>query len=176
MKVGVIVMETMNNCTAMETKLADMLLDPEAAPAKVKTHVAECESCRKQLDELRATMSLMDTWTTPEPSPYFMTRLNARMREEREAPPQGWFQRLRARIAYGPSLHARPLAAMALTVMLLVGGGAYLEITNIEQPAPPPDPNTAVVHDLQNLDSNSQVLDQLESLSSQPAGEDAQQQ
>ena len=156
----------MNKCTAMDEKLADMLLDPEAAPAKVKTHVAECESCRKELEELRATMSLMDSWTTPETSPYFMTRLNARMREERDAPPQGWFQRLRARVAYGPPMHARPMAAMALTVMLLVGGGAYLGITNVEEVQRPPDVNAAVVHDLQTLDSNAQVLDQLETISS----------
>lgn len=167
-------METMNKCTAMETKLADMLLDLEAAPAKVKQHVAECESCRKELEELRATMALMDAWTVPEPSPYFMTRLNARMREEREAPPEGWFQRLRARIAYGPPVHARPLAAMALTVMLLVGGGAYLGITNIEQPQQRPDTDAAVVHDLQTLDSNAQVLDQLESISGSSNTEDAQ--
>jgi hypothetical protein len=169
-------METMNKCTAMETKLPDLLLDPDAASATVKTHVAECESCRNELEELRATMSLMDTWTAPEPNPYFMTRLDARMREEREAPPQGWFQRLRARVAYGPSMHARPLAAMALTVMLLVGGGAYLGVTNVEQTQPKPDADAAVVHDLQTLDSNSQVLDQLESLSSTPAGDDTQQQ
>ena len=167
-------MKTMNKCTAMEEKLADLLLDPEAAPAKVKTHVAECESCRKELDDLRATMALMDTWTTPETSPYFMTRLNARMREEREAPPQGWFQRLRARIAYGPPMHARPLAAMALTVTLLVGGGAYLGITNVEQVVPKPSPEAAVVHDLQTLDSNAQVLDQLETLSGSPNTDDAQ--
>ena len=167
-------METMNKCTAMDEKLADLLLDPEAAPAKVKTHVAECESCRKELEELRATMSLMDAWTTPEPSPYFMTRLNARMREEREAPPQGWFQRLRARIAYGPPMHARPMAAMALTVMLLVGGGAYLGISNIEQPQPNTDKDAAVVHDLQTLDSNAQVLDQLETLSGTQNADDAQ--
>ena len=105
-------METMKKCTAMEEKLAEMLLDPEAAPAKVKTHVAECESCRRELDEMRATMALMDAWTTPEPNPYFMTRLNARMREERQAPPQGWLERLRARFTYGPRMHARPVAAM----------------------------------------------------------------
>ena len=167
-------MDTMSKCTAMETKLADMLLDPEAAPAKVKTHVAECESCRKELEELRATMALMDTWTTTEPSPYFMTRLNARMREEREAPPQGWLQRLRARIAYGPPVHARPIAAMALTVMLLVGGGTYLGVTNIEQPTPNAGPDAAVVHDLQTLDNNAQVLDQLETLSANSTNEDAQ--
>ena len=161
-------METMNKCTAMETKLADMLLDPEAAPAKVKTHVAECDSCRKELEAMRATMAAMDAWTVPEPSPYFMTRLGARMREEREAPPQTWFERIRARFAYGPQMHARPLAAMALTVMLLVGGGAYLGVTNIEQPQPPQGPQAAVVHDLQTLDSNAQVLDQLEAISDNP--------
>lgn len=164
-------METMNKCTVMEAKLADMLLDPETAPAKVKTHVAECERCRRELEAMRATMALMDAWTAPEPNPYFMTRLNARMREEREAPPQSWFQRLRARLAYGPPMHTRPLAAMALTVMLLVGGGTYLGVTNVEQPQPKPDTDAAVVHDLQTLDSNAQVLDQLESISST---EDAQ--
>jgi len=166
----------MNKCTAMDEKLADLLLDPEAAPAKVKTHVAKCASCQKELEELRATMSVMDTWMTPEPSPYFMTRLNARMREEREAPPQGWFQRLRARIAYGPPMHARPLAAMALTVMLLVGGGAYLGISNVEQVQLKPSPEAAVVHDLQTLDSNAQVLDQLEMLSGTQNADDTQQQ
>jgi len=157
----------MNKCTAMETKLADMLLDPEAAPAKVKTHVAECDSCRKELEEMRATMAAMNAWTVPEPSPYFMTRLGARMREEREAPPQSWLQRMRARFAYGPQMHARPLAAMALTLMLLVGGGTYLGVTNIEHPQAP-DRDAAVVHDLQTLDSNAQVLDQLEAISDNP--------
>ena len=32
---------------------------------------------------MRATMALLDTWKAPEPSPYFMTRLGARLREER---------------------------------------------------------------------------------------------
>src|SRR5215831_10090173 len=161
-------MKTMNKCIAMEEKLADLLLDPDAAPAKVKTHVAECVSCQKELEELRATMGLMDAWTSPEPSPYFMTRLNARMREEREAPPQRWYQRIRARYVYGPSMHARPLAAMALTVLLLVGGGAYLEMTNIEQPQPKQSSEANVVRDLQTLDSNAQVLDQLEAISDNP--------
>jgi hypothetical protein len=161
-------MKTMNKCTAMEDKLADLLLDPEAAPAKVKTHVAECASCQNELQELRATMGLMDAWTAPEPSPFFMTRLNARMHEEREAPRKSWFQRIRDRYTYGPQMHAGPLAATALTVMLLLGGGAYLGVTNIETPPPKPDAEAAVVHDLQTLDSNAQVLDQLEAISDNP--------
>jgi hypothetical protein len=156
---------TMKKCTAMETKLADMLLAPESVPAKVSAHVATCESCSRELGELRGTMELLDGWEAPEPSPYFLTRLNARLDEERRSAPAGWLERLRARLTYGPQLHARPVAAMALTVVLLLGGGTYLSITNSEQSLQAP-PQAAVVHDLQMLDNNAQLLDQLESLSS----------
>jgi hypothetical protein len=61
-------------------------------------------------------------------------------------------------------MHVRPLAAMALTVMLLLGGGAYLDIANWDQAAPPSE-HAAVVHDLQTLDNNSQLLDQMEAMS-----------
>ncbi len=147
----------------MESELADLLLDPDAVPAKVRAHVDACEHCRGELAELTATMSLLDTWKGPEPSPYFLTRLDARMREELEAPPEGWFARLRDRLAFGPSMHVRPLAAMALAVMLLVGGGAYLGVTDLDQTANPTP--TAVVHDLQTLDNNAQLLDQMEAMS-----------
>ena len=155
-----------NNCTGMDQKLADMLLDPGAVPAKVQAHFAECDGCRQQLAELRATLAFLDTWEAPEPNPYFMTRLDARLREERAAAPAGWFARLRARFVYGPSMHVRPLAAMALSVLLLLGGGTYLGVTNGDQPAA--QPVQAVVHDLQTLDSNAQLLDQMEALSSNP--------
>jgi len=166
-------MKTLNKCTEMETKLAELLLDPDSASAKVKTHVAECDSCQKELEELRATMGLLDGWVAPEPSPYFLTKLDARMREERQAPPASWWERLRARLAYGPSMHARPLAALALTVMLLVGGGTYLGVTNWEQP-PAPQGDAAVVHDLQTLENNAQLLDQLESITDNPNIDDSE--
>jgi anti-sigma factor RsiW len=148
----------------METELATLLLDPAAVPAKVRAHVEECERCHTELAELRATTELMDTWESPEPSPYFLSRLDARMREERQAAPEGWFARLRDRLVYGPAMHVRPLAAMALAVMLLVGGGTYLGVTDMEQPAVQPG-QTAVVHDLQTLDNNAQLLDQMEAMS-----------
>ena len=166
-------MKTLNKCTEMETKLAELLLDPDSASAKVKTHVAECDSCQKELEELRATMGLLDGWVAPEPSPYFLTRLDARMREERQAPPASWWERLRARWTYGTSIHGRPLAALALTVMLLVGGGTYLGVTNWEQP-PAPQGDAAVVHDLQTLENNAQLLDQLESITDNPNIDDSE--
>jgi hypothetical protein len=153
-----------NKCTGMDQKLADLLLDPDSAPVNVTTHVAGCEDCHRQLEELRATMMLLDTWEAPEPNPYFMTRFEARLREERKAAPAGWLERLRARVLYGQHMHARPLAAMALTALLVLGGGAYLGVTDWEQPTPAPG-QAAVVHDLQTLDSNAQLLDQLETIS-----------
>lgn len=152
-----------NICAGMETKLAELLLDPETVPATVKAHVAGCEGCRQELDELRATMTVMDAWEAPEPNPYFMTRFQARLREEKEAKPAGWLERMRARMMLRPQMHAKPLAAMGLTVLLLIGGGAYLDFYWQAPPAVPQQ--TAVVHDLQTLDSNAQLLDQLESIS-----------
>jgi len=152
------------NCKGMETRLAEMLLDPDRAPAEMTVHVAGCAQCGRELEELRATMNLLETWDGPEPSPYFMTRLEARLREESQAAPLGWLARLRARFLYGDRIHARPLAAMALTLMLLVGGGTYLDLTDWDQPPAPPE-QAAVVHDLQTMDSNAQLLDQLETIS-----------
>ncbi len=157
-----------------DKKLSDVLLDPRAAPAKVQSHVAECGDCQARLKELEATMQLLDGWEVPEPNAYFMTRLGAKMREEREAAPAGWLARrwagLRARMAYGGGLHARPLAAMAMTAVLLLGGGAYLGITDWTHPVQPSS-QAAVVHDLQTLDNNAQVLDQMEALSSSESGD-----
>jgi hypothetical protein len=179
--------EMNSSCGEMDRKLAELLLDRAAAaaaspdlavaspnpaaalPDKLQAHLAGCERCRQELDELQATMALLDSWESPEPNPYFLTRLEARLREEREAEPAGWLQggiaRLRARFAYGPQTHLRPLAAMAMTMLLLVGGGAYLNVTNWLRPPAAPG-QAAVVQELQTMDSNAQLLDQLEALSS----------
>lgn len=165
---GVVIMNRNTNiCAGMETKLADLLLDPENAPAKVKAHVDGCDGCRAELDELRATMTAMDAWEAPEPNPYFMTRFQARLREEKAAAPAHWparmLQKLRERMLLNPQRHTRPIAAMALTIMLLVGGGTYLEFYWQGPPAPPQE--KAVVQDLQILDNNAQLLDQLAAIS-----------
>ncbi len=162
-------------CTGMDAELAGLLLDARPASAKVQAHVAECGHCQEELEKLKATMQVLDAWKAPAPSPYFLTRLGARMREEREAAPAGWLAgaiaRLRATVAYGPGLHVRPLAAVALTVLLLVGGGTYLGVTDWMQPAQQTGQNAAVVHDLQTLDSNAQVLDQMEALTGSQNGD-----
>jgi len=157
------------NCKRVNEKLADLLLDPHAVPAKVQAHVAECGNCQAELQKLKATMLLLDAWEAPQPSPYFLTRLGAKMREERQAAPVGWlagqWARLHTGLMYGQALRVRPLAAMALTVVLLLGGGTYLSVNSDIFQSSQPSPQAAVVNDLQTLDSNAQVLDQMESLS-----------
>ncbi len=148
-----------------ELAVAEMLFEPEKASAAVKSHVAECAACTKQLAELRTTMSLLDEWKVADASPYFMTRMGARLNEERRAEPKNVLVRIWNKLAYGPQRAVRPLAAMALTVMLLVGGGAYVGLSGVWEPQMPPSTNAAVVVDLQNLDSNAQLLDQLEAMS-----------
>ena len=167
-EIGVVMMKPNTNiCAGMEEKLAELLLDPENVPATVKGHVDGCDGCRAELEALRATMAAMDAWKAPEPNAYFMTRFQARLREDKEAAPANWaarvLQKLRTRSLLGAHSHMRPMAAMALTVLLLLGGGTYLDFYWQAPPAVPHQ--TAVVHDLQILDNNTQLLDQLESIS-----------
>ena len=44
-------------------------------------HLASCESCRRQLADLRAVMSAAAAVEVPEPSPLFWQHLSARVRE-----------------------------------------------------------------------------------------------
>ncbi len=150
-----------------ETLLGSSPMDPA-----VEFHLAECSPCQQQLTDLRQTMAMLDDWTAPEPNPYFMTRFAARLAEEQNAPQPGWLARtlrhFHASVLYGSRWKMQPVAAMAMSVLLLVGGGAYLGLNTWEQPQPAVITTTpAVVHDLQNLDSNAQALDQLENLSGQ---------
>lgn len=122
--------------------------------AKENNHLAGCTACAGQFKSMRATMSLLDEWQTPEPSPYFDVRLQARLREEIAKPQAGWLQWFR-----------RPVLAAALTVIMGVGVGLYF--THNGGPVPPPPlaegPGTAV-NDLQTLDKNSDLYANFELL------------
>ena len=170
------------NCNDVHDKMVDLLFDvqepvtvvangEESVASEVQTHLAGCASCSEELASLRSTMALLDEWKAPAANPYFLTRLNARLADERAAEPAGWAQRwyekLRARVLYGSQVGMRPVAAMALTVMVLIGGGAYLGVNELKTPPAQPVVQAAVVDDLQTLDTNAQLLDQLESMSDQ---------
>ena len=59
--------------------LADAI-GPEAA-ARVAAHLADCERCRRQVEELRETLAVVAGADVPEPAPAFWPRMTARVVE-----------------------------------------------------------------------------------------------
>jgi anti-sigma factor RsiW len=158
-------------CRKVKANLPDLLLAPKSVPAEVRAHVESCAECGKELKELEATMALLDTWTAPEVSPYFDTRMAGLMREEQQAAPAGWLERIRARMLFGNHMHMRPLAAAALALIVAVGGGTYAGFGGFSKPAQVQTTASPVIKDLQSLDENAQVFQQLNSMDQQDAGD-----
>ena len=157
------------DCNQIRESLPDLAAGVNAArpDQEVEKHIASCKGCAAELRELQQTMALLDEWQAPEPSPYFDTRMQARLREEMARPQAAWFQWLR-----------RPAWAMSLATILLMGGlgvgigKSYIYQTEAIATAPPSlgqpvQPGTAV-GDLQALERNDElyadfdVLDQLQ--------------
>jgi hypothetical protein len=69
---------------------------------------------------------------------------------------------MRVRLLYGSNMHLRPVAAGALALLLMMGGGTafWLQQSNPR----PVQQESATVNDLQLLDGNAQVYQQLNSL------------
>lgn len=113
------------------TALLDGALPADRAAA-VRGHVEACDACCAALGRLRAGVAAMAA-LPPAPAlpPFFATRLEARLRAERERP-RGLHARLAARLA-GALPPRRTLAwagAAAAAAVLVAGavrGRAYLE-------------------------------------------------
>jgi len=137
------------NCNEVRENLIELLGDGASqgalAGSPVATHVRECIGCARELESLRQTMSLLDEWEAPEPSPYFLTRLRANARAEKEKAParSGVFTWLR-----------RPAMALSLATLLAAGGAVYTVINQIE----PPVESQYAATDVESLDRNHDVL------------------
>ena len=149
------------NCKEIRELLPDVAADMAAATLQpeVNQHIASCNDCAAHLRGLQKTMALLDEWQAPEPSPYFDTRLQARLREERREemarPHAAWFQWLR-RPAWAVSL-----AAVVFAGALVVGNKSYFVETGTIATNPPSlslpvQPGTAV-GDLQALEKNDEL-------------------
>jgi hypothetical protein len=151
------------NCTTCQTHLPDLLLDDgfEAAHPEIAAHLAACADCAQELAELRATFAVMDAWTAPEPSPYFDSRLHARLREAAEAQPEGFLERMRDFLMFSTGRQWRSAMAGALMLALLVGGGSFAGFEYANRPKPQP---SATVNDLKILDNNAQAYQQMDQL------------
>jgi len=135
------------NCNNVRENLLDVLAEGQTAP-EVLAHLRQCNACTQELEGLRSTMALMDEWEVPEPSPYFLTRLQAHVREERQKEP------VRASIF---AWLRKPVMAASLAAALIVGGVTYRFVM------PMIDANTsaadnAAVTDVESLDKNADLI------------------
>jgi hypothetical protein len=164
------------NCDVLKSQLPDLLLDASFASSdegmRASEHLAECPACEAELQSLRATLQLMDMWQAPEPSAYFDTRMQVRMREELAAPPAGFWQTITNSFSGLLSHSMKPVIAGVMTVAIVVGGATFAGISFFEQPrSNAPEwgalQESATLRDLQSLDRNAQTIDDLDSLDQQ---------
>jgi anti-sigma factor RsiW len=99
-------------CNEIRELMPDLAAGLAAATPEVKAHLEACAECAGKLEAFRQTMSLLDEWQAPEPSPYFDVRLRARLREESAKPSAGWLGWL-----------SRPALAASLALVMVVGVG-----------------------------------------------------
>jgi predicted anti-sigma-YlaC factor YlaD len=136
-------------CNEIREMLPDLAAGLSAPVSEVNNHLKGCADCTATWNEFRHTMALLDEWTVPEPSPYFDTRLKARLREEAVKQPAGllaWWR--------------RPALALSLGLALVVGTTLVMRhdagrrndntLANLT-------PGTAV-GDLQTLDKDHDML------------------
>lgn len=159
-------------CDKFQAFLPEIILDSPSLraeaqaglPADARQHLGECSHCQKELQELQATMQLLDVWQVPEPSPYFDTRMAARLREEKNSPAPGWagwMQRLQTRFLVGSNLQLRPAMTAAFALLLIAGAGSYEGFVSLNHTQPAGVAVSATVTDLERLDSNEKTLQQL---------------
>jgi hypothetical protein len=134
-------------CQEIREQMPDLAAGLETASPEMDSHIRACAQCAEELKEFRQTMALLDEWTVPAPSPYFDTRLNARLREEMAKPAPGWLHWFR-----------RPALALSLALVMTVGITVFHNgDSNItHQPLAQVEPGTAV-GDLQALDKNNEL-------------------
>jgi predicted anti-sigma-YlaC factor YlaD len=137
-------------CNEVCELMPDLAADMDAATPEINDHLKSCAACAGKLVEVRQTMALLDEWRAPEPSPYFDTRLMARVREEK-GQPSGWFQWLRK-----PAL-AVSLAVLMVMSITLFRNDVGLGIRNNGQVATMVAEPGSAVGDLSAMDKNSEL-------------------
>ncbi len=141
-------------CEEIRERMLDVATGFSEPTKEESTHLGSCAACTQQLKSIRSTMSLLDEWQTPEPSPYFDVRLQARLREEMAKPQAGWLHWFR-----------RPVLAAALTVIMGVGIGWFFTHGNGPvTPRPPVAEVGSAVSDLQTLEKNNEMYADFELL------------
>lgn len=152
-------------CNETRELMPDVAAGLAAVTPEVKAHLDSCAECAGKLEAFRQTMSLLDEWQAPEPSPYFDVRLGARLREESAKQSAGWLGWLRK-----PVLAASFALVMVVGVSLVRMNSGERGNNTASSPAVAAEPGTAV-GDLQALEKNQNLysdFDVLDDLAVQP--------
>jgi hypothetical protein len=160
----------MINCETIREQIFEV-----TPSAEVQAHLSACGKCAEVWHAMQGTMTLLDEWKQPEPSPFFDARLRARLQqsqEEEALASRGWFAWLR-KSAFGMPVW-RPLTAAAMVVALVFG-------LNLMNPIPPSAvppvlsaQGVSVAEDLSALDENQKAVDELDLLDDIAAAHDHQ--
>jgi hypothetical protein len=136
-------------CNEIYEIMPDLAAGLSPLTPELDQHLRACGPCSEKLQEFRQTMALLDEWKAPEPSPFFDTRFQARLREEQSRTKVGWLQWVR-----------RPALALSLTIMMVIGISLFrdrIPPKSSDNPVVASEPGTAV-GDLQALDNNHDML------------------
>jgi hypothetical protein len=129
----------------------DMLLDlaDRTRPEADVPHLGSCETCRRQLAEIRATLEVVNEADVPEPSPLFWDHMSARVRTAIESDDhttnEGWFRGWRVSglaIPVGAAAALLLIAAVGLRLGFLTGPdtgtdeGGVAAVVSDSSPAP----------------------------------------
>ncbi len=153
-------------CEDIREQMFDLMTGEGPRAPEVQSHLDGCVACSAELASMQQTMALMDEWQAPEPSPYFDTRLNALLREEKAKAAQksnwlfDWFR--------------KPVLTAAAAIAVIVGAGVYAGVQQVRQKDTPDvvaagDP---AIHDLQTLDKDQDVINNFAALDDDPTNDD----
>ena len=164
-------------CHEVREIVPSLAAEPLELSPEIQEHLQVCAPCAAQLQAFRQTMALLDEWEAPEPSAYFDTRLQVRLREEKAAEGSrqawGWFGWLRS-----------PALAATAALLLVTGGVGGFSI--YRQSVASSDVSSAsstagtasaqrgtAVGDLQTLDSDNDLYANFDLLDDMDGQQDA---
>lgn len=157
-------------CEEIREQMFDLMTAEAPLAAEVQTHLDSCPACTAELASMKQTMALLDEWQAPEPTPFFDTRLQALLREEKA--------KAATKRSWGLDWFRKPVIAAAAAVALVIGGGVYAGLTTLHKTGTTGNDIVAsdpAVKDLQTLDKDQDVINNFAALDDDPTNDDQSQ-
>jgi hypothetical protein len=98
---------------------------PDDRAHRLEQHLAQCESCRQEMEAVAALQKVLSARPIVEPSPSLLARTRLRLDEALDTMPQGgFFRRVSQRFRRGlGAVQGAPVMAMALLLVGVAAGG-----------------------------------------------------